>query len=104
MDEQRFESEAIQAQERFLDMVPAMRGSWQKFCYDLPLTVASEWLRFMGHRLEAQSEFLANLRTCQTVPEVMDVQSKFVRTAVDEYGTKTSKIMQDVRSTVGKAA
>jgi len=38
------------------------------------------------------------------VPEVMDVQSKFVRTAVDEYGTKTSKIMQDVRSTVGKAA
>jgi len=99
MDEQTYE-----AQENFLHISPAIRGSWQKFYYDLPLTVASEWLRFFGQRLQAQGEFLANLRTCQTVPEVMDVQSKFVRTAVDEYGAKTSKIMEDVRSTMSKAA
>jgi hypothetical protein len=104
MAERKFESEAIQAQDDVLQMGPALRGSWHRFCYDLPLTVASEWLRFVSQRLEAQSEFLANLRTCQSVPEVMDVQSKFVRTAVDEYGAKTSKIMEDVRSTMGKAA
>lgn len=102
MDEQRFESEAMQ--DNLLQLSPALRGSWHKFCYDLPLTVASEWLRFFGQRLQAQGEFLANLRTCQTVPEVMDVQSRFVRTAVDEYGAKTSKIMEDVRSTMSKAA
>lgn len=104
MDEQNFESEAARVQENLMTMGPALQGSWHKLCYDLPLTVASEWLRFAAQRLQAQGEFLANLRTCQTVPEVMEAQSKFVRTAVDEYGAETSKIMEDVRSTMSKAA
>jgi hypothetical protein len=99
--------EAVQAQERAFEQSPAMQAtqaSWQKLCYDLPLTVVSEWLHFASQRLQAQSDFIANLRSCHTMPQMMDVQTKFVRAAVDDYGAKTSKLMDDMRESLHKAA
>ncbi|MGA3303298.1 MAG: phasin family protein [Methylovirgula sp.] len=102
MTDQNFEG--IQAEESVFKASPAMQASWQKLCYDLPLTAVSEWLRFASQRLQAQSEFIASLRTCQSMPDVMEAQSKFVRAAVDDYGVETSKLMEDVRSAMNKAA
>lgn len=96
--------QGIQAEENILKLSPAMQASWQKLCYDLPLTIVSEWLRFASQRLDAQSAFLASLRMCQNMPEMMEAQSKFVRSAVDDYGTETNKFMQDMRSAMNKAA
>lgn len=104
MDEQTMESETARVQEDVLKMAAPLQTAWRKACFDLPLAMFSEAMRFAGQRLQAQGEFLASLRTCQTVPEVMEAQSAFVRTAVDEYGVETSKIMDDVRSTMSKAA
>jgi len=68
--------------------------------FDLPLSIASETLRFAGRRFQAQGDHLASLNACRTVPEIIDVQSHFVRSAVDAYGQETSKIMEDVRGTM----
>ncbi len=94
----------MRVQEDMLKMAAPLQNAWRKLCFDLPLTVLSEGFRFASQRLQAQGEFVASLRTCRTVPEVMEAQSQFVRAAVDEYGTETSKIMDDVRSTISKAA
>lgn len=96
--------QGIQAEENVFKASTAMQASWQKLCYDLPLTAVLEWLRFASQRLHAQSEFVASLRTCQSMPQVMEAQSKFVRGAVEDYGVETSKFMEDVRSAMNKAA
>ncbi|MFZ0557685.1 MAG: hypothetical protein WAM55_00135 [Methylovirgula sp.] len=82
----------------------AFQTGWQSAAFELPLAFIAEILRFTARRLQAQSDFFAGLETCHTVPEVMDAQSRFVRSAVGDYGSQTSKIMTDIRDTVSKAA
>ncbi len=95
--------EARNAQDNSLN-APSFQTAWQSALFDLPLAFAAEALRFAARRLAAQSDFFAGLETCHTVPEVMDAQSRFVRGAVGDYGSQTSKIIDDIRDTVSKAA
>lgn len=95
--------EARNAQDNSLN-APPFQTTWQPAFFELPLAFAAEILRFAARRLEAQSDFFAGLETCRTVPEVMDAQSRFVRSAVGDYGSQTSKIINDIRDTVSKAA
>lgn len=104
MNEHTIGLTSVQTQEEMMNMALPLQNAWRKLCFDLPFVVLSEGLRFAGHRLQAQSEFVASLGSCRTVPEVMEVQSQFVRRAVDEYGSETSRIMDDVRSTMSRAA
>lgn len=92
------------SQEEALHMTAPLQAAWRKACVDLPLTMLSETLHFFGQRLEAQSQLVADLTSCKSMPEVIEVQSQFMRTAVNDYGSGTSKIMDDVRSTMNKAA
>lgn len=94
----------IPSQEEALQMAAPLQTAWRKACVDLPLTVLSETLHFFGHRLEAQAQLVASLTSCRSMPEMIEVQSQFMRTAVNDYGSETSKIMGDVRSTMNKAA
>ena len=104
MDELMMGREATQIQEDVFKAAVPLQTAWRKVFFDLPLTLLSETMRFAGQRLQAQGNFIGNLRTCHSVPEMMDAQSRFVRATVDEYGAETSKVMEDVRSTVSKAA
>lgn len=91
-------------QDEALQMAAPLQNAWRKACVDLPLAMLSESLHFFSHRLEAQSQFIASLTSCKTMPEMIEVQSQFMRTAVNDYGSETSKIMDDMRSTMNKAA
>ena len=104
MSEHMMGQEATELQDNVLKAVAPFQAAWQKAFFDLPLTLFSETIRFAGQRLQAQGDFIASLRTCHTVPEAMEAQSRFVRATVDEYGVETSKIMEEVRTTVNKAA
>ncbi len=95
--------EARNPQDSSLKATP-FQGAWQAAFFELPFAFAAEVLRFSARRLQAQSDFLAGLETCHTVPEVMDAQSRFMRNAVGDYGSQTSKIIGDIRDTVSKAA
>lgn len=104
MSEQIVGFSGMPSQDEALQMSAPLQTAWRKACVDLPLTVLSESLHFFGHRLEAQSQFIASLTSCKSMPEMIEVQSQFMRTAVNDYGTETSRIMHDVRSTMSKAA
>jgi Phasin protein len=104
MSEQIVGFGGIPSQEEALQMAAPLQTAWRKSCIDLPLTVLSETLHFFGQRLEAQSQLVASLTSCKSMPEMIEVQSQFMRTAVNDYGSETSKIMGDVRSTMNKAA
>jgi len=104
MDTPAIGPEAINMQDRLLKAAAPFQSAWQHAFFELPLAIVSETLRFAARRLQAQADFIAGLETCQTVPEVIDAQSRFVRTAVGDYGTETSRIIDDVRKSVAKAA
>jgi hypothetical protein len=96
--------EARNAQDNFVNATAPLQSAWQRAFFELPLAFFAEALRFAARRLEAQSDFFAGLETCQTLPDVIDAQSRFVRGAVGDYGSETSKIISDIRDTVSKAA
>lgn len=70
----------------------------------LPLTVASETLRFTARRLEAQADHLNMINRCSSVPEIMEAYSQFMRKATDDYGVETGRIMEEVRATIASKA
>lgn len=91
-------------QEDLLKGTVPFQEAWQRSFFWLPLTFLAEALRFSARRLQAQSDFIAGLEACNSVPEVIEAQSRFVRAAVGDYGTQTSKIVDDMRKTVSQAA
>ena len=103
MDERTIRSQSGHVQEEALKMAAPLQTAWKKVYFDLPLAMLSEAMRFTGQRLQAQSDFFASLKNCRTVPEVVDAQSTFVRTAADEYGVETGKVAKDVRSVVNRS-
>jgi len=96
--------QAVQMQENVFKLSMPLQTAWRNAFFDLPLTVYADTMRFIGQRMQAHGDFFASLRSCHTVPEVIEAQSSFVRTAVDQYGAETSKIMGDVRASMSKAA
>ena len=104
MIEQTIPFDGKQIREEAMEMAAPLQAAWRKAYLELPLTILSESLRFFGQRLQAQGEFIASLTSCKTMPDVMEAQSQFMRTAVTDYGAETTKIMEDVRSSVSKAA
>jgi hypothetical protein len=104
MDAQALEHEARNAQDRLTKAAAPLQAAWQRLFLELPFAILCETMRFAARRLQAQSDFIAGLETCHSVPEVIDSQSRFVRSAVGDYGSETSKIINDVRDTVSKAA
>ncbi len=78
--------------------------AWQTTWFELPFAMMAEVLRFTARRLQAQSDFIAGLETCHSFPEVVDAQSRFMRSAVGDYGSQTSKIINDMNKNISKAA
>jgi hypothetical protein len=96
------EREARNVREETMRLGAPLQALWRATLFDVPLSVASETLRFFGGRLQAQGEHLASLNACRSVPEIIDANSQFVRGAMDAYGRGASKLMEDVRGTMGK--
>jgi hypothetical protein len=82
----------------------ALAALWSASLLHLPLTVATESLRFTARRLEAQADHIAMLNGCTNVPEFMEVQSQFMRKATDDYGVETGRIMEEVRAAMANKA
>ncbi|HLH11281.1 MAG TPA: hypothetical protein VKV77_05300 [Methylovirgula sp.] len=91
-------------QDNLNEAAAPLQVAWQRTWFELPFAMFAEVLRFSARRLQAQGDFIAGLETCHSVPEVIDAQSQFVRAAVGDYGSQTSKIISDMRRTVSKAA
>ncbi|WP_156898270.1 hypothetical protein [Methylocapsa acidiphila] len=77
---------------------------WNDAFLRLPLAVAGETLRFTARRLLAQADYLSRVNHCANVPEFMEAQSQFMRTATDDYGVETGRIMEEVRAACTKQA
>jgi hypothetical protein len=103
MDERTIRSQSDHVQQDALKTASHLQTTWKKVYFDLPLAMLSEAMRFTGQRLQAQSDFFVSLKTCRTVPDVVDAQSTFVRTATDEYGVEAGKVANDVRSGVNRS-
>jgi len=82
----------------------ALAALWSASVLHLPLTVASETLRFTARRLQAQADHLATVNRCANVPEFMEAQTQFIRKASDDYGVETGRIMQEVRAVIESKA
>jgi hypothetical protein len=93
---------ARNVREETLRLSAPMQAFWRATFFDVPLSFASETLRFVGSRLQAHGEHLASLNSCRSVPEFIDANSQYVRGAMDAYGQETTKLMEDVRGTMGK--
>lgn len=104
MDAPTLGPEARNIQDNFTQAAAPFQSAWQRAFVELPFAAMAEALRFAARRLQAQGDFVAGLETCHTFPEVIDAQSRFVRAAVGDYGSETSKIIDDMRRTVAKAA
>ncbi len=104
MDAPALGPEPHNIQDNLMQTAAPFQAAWQRAWFELPFAMFAEVLRFTARRLQAQSDFIAGLETCHTVPEVIDAQSHFVRTAVGDYGSETSKIINDMRKNLSKAA
>jgi hypothetical protein len=80
-----------------------MQLMWKSTFLEVPLTVMSESLRFVGRRLEAQSQYFATLNRCHSIPEFIETQSEFSRKAFSDYGAEAGRIMDSLRAKGSKA-
>lgn len=77
---------------------------WKRMTVDVPLTVASEALRFASHRMEAQADLYGELAKCGTLSEVIDAQSSYMQEAAGDVSAATSKIMEEAQAVVSREA
>jgi hypothetical protein len=103
MDTSPIEHDTKTMQDAAIRLTAPFQTLWKVTLFDLPLAVLSESLRFTGRRLQAHADHLESLNSCQSVPEIIEAQSHFVRGAVSEFGQDTGKIMEDVRGTMNEA-
>jgi hypothetical protein len=95
METQAISSEMQDAQNRILAATAPLHEVWRQTWIEWPVAMASESLRFAAHRLRAHSDFYGKIQSCGSVPEFIEAQSKFVRSAFDDYGTEATKVMKD---------
>jgi hypothetical protein len=65
---------------------------WRNGVVDFPVTIAADTLKFAARRLQSQGDYLASVRHCASVPEVLDLNAQFMRQAVDEYRAETERL------------
>jgi hypothetical protein len=94
MEPQAISSEIQNVQDKLFSATAPLQEVWRQTWIDWPVALASESLRFAAHRLRAHSDFYGKIHTC-SVPEFIEAQSKFIRSAFDDYGTEATKVMKD---------
>ncbi len=95
METQAISSEIQNVQNRFLSATAPLHDVWHQAWVGWPVALASQSLRFAAHRLSAHSDFYGKIRSCGSVPEFFEAQSKFMRSAFDDYGTEATKVIND---------
>jgi hypothetical protein len=60
-------------------------GTWRTFAVDLPLHLATETIRFTGHRLQTQADHLAALAACRSLQAAVELQAGFLTKSVADY-------------------
>jgi hypothetical protein len=95
METQAMSSEIQNVQSKLFSAAAPLQEVWRQTWIDWPVALASESLRFAAHRLRAHSDFYGKMHSCASVPEFIEAQSKFVRSAFDDYGTEATKVMKD---------
>jgi hypothetical protein len=65
---------------------------WRNGVVDFPATIAANALKFKARRLQSQGDYLASVRNCASVPEVLDLNAQFMRQAVDEYRAEAERL------------
>lgn len=95
METQAVSSEIQNAQNRFFSATAPLQEVWRQTWIEWPVALASESLRFAAHRLRAHSDFYGKIQSCASVPEFIEAQSKFMRSAFDDYGTEATKVIKD---------
>jgi len=71
---------------------------WVKPITDASGKFFAEQLNFAARRLHAQADFLQNLADCKNPAELLQQQTKFFQTAVEEFSseaTRAWKVVQD---------
>jgi len=58
------------------------------------LEVMTESTRFLSERLRTDLETQQAMLRCQTPPEMVQLQSEFLRTAIDQYTTEAQRIFE----------
>jgi len=53
----------------------------------------AECSRFLTHRFSKTSQAVAQITKCRTVPEMFEVQAKWLQTAVEDYMKETSSLL-----------
>ncbi|HEY0145109.1 MAG TPA: phasin family protein [Methylovirgula sp.] len=95
METQAISSEIQNAQSSLFSATAPLHDVWRQTWIEWPVALASESLRFAAHRLRAHSDFYGKIQNCGSVPEFIEAQSKFVRSAFDDYGTEATKVIKD---------
>jgi hypothetical protein len=54
----------------------------------------TEVSQFLSHRAGRNSEAVGRMAKCQSLPEVLAIQSQWVNDAVDDYTKEMSKLME----------
>lgn len=73
---------------------------WRRTLVDLPSTICADALKFTAQRLQSRRDYFASVQNCGSVPEMVDLNAKFMRQAVNEYGAEAERLMEDMRATL----
>ena len=75
-------------------LAASLPAVWKAMMLDLPLTLAAQSLRFVGHRLQAQADFLSSLAQCRSFTDAVTVQSAFAQAAMNDYSVGAVRLME----------
>ncbi|MBO0733466.1 MAG: hypothetical protein J2P49_03955 [Methylocapsa sp.] len=73
---------------------------WRRTLVDLPATIVADTLNFAAQRLQSRRDYLASVQSCSSVPEMVDLNAKFMCQAVNDYGAEAERLMEDMRTTL----
>jgi hypothetical protein len=73
--------------------------AFKTYFFDLPMAMANEALRFAAHRLEEQAKLASAASSCKTPFELVEAQSAFVRSTVNDYQKKAEMFVHQTQKT-----
>ncbi|MCU4179593.1 phasin family protein [Bosea sp. BH3] len=65
--------------------------------WEANLSILSEMLTFMSHRMRAQAEFCGHLGHCKEIAEAVDVQRNFAQSVTGDYSQEVEKLSDIAR-------
>ncbi len=95
METQAISSEIQNVRNSFFSATAPLHDVWRQTWVAWPVALASESLRFAAHRLSAHRDFYGKIQSCGSAPEFFEAQSKFMRSAFDDYGAEATKVIND---------